>query len=230
MSQTAFVPRAPDPWPALPLEAWNDTRETLHMLTQIVGKIRMALSAPVNHFWHVTLYVTPRGLTTSPIPCQGGAFEISFDFIGHQLVIQTSEGALRTLSLGPRSVADFYRELMATLHGLGIDVRISTLPQEVPHRVPFDQDTKHASYDAKYAGRFHRVLVTVDSMFKEFRGRFRGKCSPVHFFWGSFDLAVTRFSGRPAPERPVAYSSRANRIRTSAAARDGGRGDRPPAG
>ncbi len=191
-------------WPALPYEAWKETYETLHMWTQVVGKIRLALSPMVNHWWQAALYVTARGLTTSPIPYQGRVFEIQFDFIDHNLVVQSSDGRTRYMALYPRSVADFYQELMALLHALQIDVTINTTPQEVPNPISCDIDTVHASYDQDYAHRFWRVLVQTDSVFKEFRGRFVGKCSPVHFWWGSFDLAVTRFSGRRAPDRPGA--------------------------
>ena len=188
-------------WPACPLKEWKDTCATLHMWTQIVGKVRMALSPLCNHWWEVPLYVSSRGLTTSPIPYDAGIFEIQFDFINHSLVIQTSGGAIRTLRLSPRSVADFYGELMATLESLGVHVKIWTTPVEVPDPIPFDQDRTHASYDPEYANRFWRILVSSDTVFKQFRSRFIGKSSPVHFFWGSFDLAVTRFSGRLAPER-----------------------------
>jgi hypothetical protein len=193
-----------DGWPALPIKEWQATRDTLHMWTQIVGKIRLKLSAQVNHWWEVPLYVTARGLTTSPIPYGGGAFEMQFDFIQHQLLIETSAGAVKTIRLEPRSVADFYEELMATLLELEIVVKIWTVPVEVPAPIRFEQDRVHASYDPEYASRFWRILVSTDTIFKEFRGRFIGKSSPVHFFWGSFDLAVTRFSGRRAPERPGA--------------------------
>ena len=188
-------------WPALPFEAWRDTRETLHMWTQIVGKVRMELSPPVNHWWHVTLYVTPRGLTTSSIPYQGGTFAVNFDFIEHNLFVLTSDGTTKTLPLIPRSVAAFYREFMACLQALGIEVTINTLPSEVQDPIRCDEDELHASYDPVYAHRFWRILVQVDTVLKEFRSHWIGKSSPVHFFWGSFDLAVTRFSGRRAPER-----------------------------
>jgi len=188
-------------WPDLPLEEWKDTCATLHMWTQIAGKIRMALSPRMNHWWQVTLYVNARGLTTSPVPFDGGIFEIQFDFVDHNLIIQTSDGSVRTLQLAPRSVADFHDELMTTLRSLGIDARILTMPAEVPEPIPFDHDHTHASYDPEYANRFWRVLVSVDAVFKEFRARFIGKCSPVHFFWGGFDLAVSRFSGRRVPVR-----------------------------
>jgi hypothetical protein len=193
-----------DIWPSLPFEAWQDTYATLHMWTQIVGKIRLVLSPPVNHWWHVTFYVTARGLTTSPIPYGQRTFAMDFDFIAHHLLITTSDGVTRTMALAPRSVADFYRELMATLRALGIDVVIRATPDEVEHPIPFADDHVHAAYDAEYAHRFWRILVQVDRVFKGFRGRFLGKCSPVHFFWGSFDLAVTRFSGRRAPAEPGA--------------------------
>jgi Family of unknown function (DUF5996) len=191
-------------WPALPLEAWEATRATLHMWTQIVGKIRLALAPPVNHWWHVPFYVSTRGLTTSPIPYEGDTFEIVFDFIGHTLLIEKSNGTATTLRLAPKSVAAFYFEVMEGLSSLGIAVKIWTTPVEVSNPVPFEQDHSHASYDPRYAHRFWRVLVAVDEVLKEFRGRFIGKASPVHFFWGSFDLAATRFSGRRAPERPGA--------------------------
>jgi len=188
-------------WPALPYEAWKDTCETLHMWTQIVGKVRMELSPPVNHWWHVTLYVTPRGLTTSAIPYQRGTFAVNFDFIEHNLFVLTSDGTSKTLPLIPRSVAAFYREFMACLQALGIEVTINTLPSEIRNPIRCDEDEIHASYDPIYTHRFWRILAQVDQVFKQFRSPFLGKCSPVHFFWGSFDLAVTRFSGRRAPER-----------------------------
>lgn len=191
-------------WPSLPFEAWKDTCDTLHMWTQIVGKVRLALSPPLNHWWQVTFYVTARGLTTSPIPVpgeQGRTFEVQFDFIDHNLLILTSDGTNRTLPLIPRTVAAFYQEFMASLRALGIEVTINTLPSEVKHPIRCDVDEVHASYDPVYAHRFWLILVQVDKVFKEFRSHFIGKCSPVHFFWGSFDLAVTRFSGRRAPAR-----------------------------
>jgi hypothetical protein len=189
-------------WPALPFAEWKDTASTLHMWTQIVGKIRLTLSPWTNHSWHVTLYVTSRGLTTSPIPHDARTFEISFDFIDHELRIDKSDGARRMLELKPQSVAEFYRGLMKTLQDLDLAVTIHTTPNEIQDAIPFDQDEEHRSYDREYANRFWRVLVQSDRVFKEFRSRFCGKCSPVHFFWGSFDLAVTRFSGRPAPPHP----------------------------
>ncbi len=189
-------------WPALPYEAWKDTCTTLHLWTQIVGKIRLAQTPWTNHSWHVTLYVTPRGLTTSPIPYAGRAFQIDFDFIDHVLLIQTSAGEVRRLSLEPRSVAEFHDTLMAALAELGIRVRIHGSPNEVTDPIPFREDRAHAAYDAEYVQRFWRVLLQADRLFKEFRTRFLGKVSPVHFFWGSFDHAVTRFSGRTAPPHP----------------------------
>jgi Family of unknown function (DUF5996) len=191
-------------WPELPLEAWQDTYATLHMWTQIVGKVRMALSPRVNHWWQVAFYVNARGLTTSAIPYGDGDFEIQFDFIEHELIIQTSWGASKTMELEPRSVAEFYAEFMAALRSLGIEVKIWTMPCEVPNPVRFEKDTQHESYDREYAHRFWRILVLCDIVFKEFRAGFIGKDSPVHFFWGSLDLCVTRFSGRRAPERPGA--------------------------
>ena len=191
-------------WPALPFEAWEPTRATLHMWTQIVGKIRSALSPRVNHFWQTPLYVSSRGLTTSPIPCEDGSFEILFDFIEHILLIQTSDGTARRLALAPRSVADFHAEVMASLRAMGIAVKIRPVPVEIEDPIPFEQDRIHAAYDPDFANRFWRILLSVDAIFKEFRGEFIGKCSPVHFFWGSFDLAVTRFSGRRAPLGPNA--------------------------
>jgi hypothetical protein len=174
------------------------------MWTQIVGKIRLALAPMVCHWWEVTLYVTPRGLTTSPIPYGTRVFQIDFDFLDHKLVIQTAEGETRSLALAPRSVADFYQETMATLRSLGIEVNIWTTPVEVEDRTPFEQDHHHAAYDPEYAQRCWRILLQADRVLTDFRARFSGKVSPVHFFWGAFDLAVTRFSGRPAPKHPGA--------------------------
>jgi hypothetical protein len=189
-------------WPALPFSEWKETCTTLHMWTQVVGKVRLALTPWTNHSWHVTLYLTARGLTTSPIPYGARLFEIEFDFIDHKLTIATTDGALRKIALLPRSVAEFYSELMSTLRGLNLPVAINTMPNEIPDPIPFERDETHRAYDSDYANRFWRVLVQADRVFKEFRSRFCGKCSPVHFFWGSFDLAVTRFSGRPAPPHP----------------------------
>ncbi len=188
-------------WPPLPLHEWQDTYRTLHMWTQIAGKIRMALSPPLNHWWHVTLYVNSRGLTTGPVPYPAGLFEIQFDFRRHELVISTSEGGSVSHPLEPQSVADFYRGTFEALAWLGIPAEIDVKPQEVAGAVPFDRDTVNRSYDPLYAHRFWRILVSSAKVLERFRAKFMGKCSPVHFFWGSFDLACTRFSGRPAPPR-----------------------------
>ena len=185
-------------WPSLPFTDWEKTCDTLHMWTQIVGKTRLALAPLQNHWWNVTLYVTPRGLTTSPIPFRQTSFEVEFDFVAHQLSIRTSEGRGHSIPLFPRSVADFYREYMACLNSLGIEVSIHLTPDEFDDKTPFDQDQHHASYDALQVESFRRILINCDRVFKEFRSPFLGKCSPVHFFWGGFDLAVTRFSGRRA--------------------------------
>jgi hypothetical protein len=189
-------------WPTLPLVEWKETFATLHMWTQIVGKVRMALSPHLNHWWEVPLYVSAVGLTTSPIPYGAGIFEIEFDFIDHRLDILTSWGERRSMWLASRSVADFYHEFMEMLQSLGIKVLIWPMPVEVSDPIRFDQDHTHATYDPEYAQRFWHILTIADEIFKEFRADFIGKASPVHFFWGSFDLAVTRFSGRLAPERP----------------------------
>jgi hypothetical protein len=188
-------------WPELILEEWQDTLATLHMWTQIVGKIRLEQTPLVNHWWNVPLYVSARGLTTSPMTYQDRIFEIEFDFIDHTLRIQCSDGSLATLDLRPQTVADFYEEVMEALHGLGIDVKIWPMPVEIPNPIRFDQDQIHKSYDADYVNRWWRALVSIDDVFKDFRARFIGKVSPVHFWWGSFDHAVTRFSGRLAPPR-----------------------------
>jgi uncharacterized protein DUF5996 len=189
-------------WPSLSSPAWPDTCATLHMWTQMVGKVRLALTPRVNHWWNVALYLTARGLTTSPIPYGDGALEIAFDFIDHALVVDISDGRQRRIALVPRSVADFYREFMRALDDLQIRVRIRPMPSEVPSPIRFDEDRLHASYDADAAHRWWRALLQAEIVFYEFRARFTGKCSPVHFWWGGFDLAVTRFSGRRAPERP----------------------------
>ncbi|THD79253.1 MAG: hypothetical protein E7812_09240 [Phenylobacterium sp.] len=193
---------ARDDWPALAYDDWADTQATLHLWTQVVGKIRMTLSPPVNHWWHVPLYVTARGLTTTPMPCGGRTLEICFDFVAHELRLDCSDGAGERIALKPMSVAAFYRAVMAALDRLGVRVRIWTTPCEVENPVPFETDEVHAAYDPEAAQRFWRVLVRADEVMKTFRGRFLGKASPVHFFWGSFDLAVTRFSGRRAPPHP----------------------------
>jgi hypothetical protein len=191
-------------WPALPFAVWKDTYATLHMWTQIVGKVRLALSPNINHYWGTTLYVTARGLTTSAIPYAAGIFEVRFDFISHRLEIATSLGETRSFRLAPRTVAEFYAEFMRELESLAIHAHVWAMPVEVPRPVRFNLDEAHASYDAEYAHRFWRVLASIQPVFQKFRAGFIGKCSPVHFFWGSFDLAVTRFSGRRAPERPGA--------------------------
>jgi len=188
-------------WPALPLAEWKDTYATLHMWTQIVGKVRLALCAPINHWWGSTLYVTARGLTTSPIPYEKGVFEVHFDFIVHALEITTSLGESRAFRLAPRTVAEFYAELMGALQSLGIEVNVWPVPVEVPRPVRLNLDEDHKAYDSEYARRFWEILVRVEKVLWEFRARFIGKASPVQFFWGSFDLAATRFSGRRAPER-----------------------------
>jgi hypothetical protein len=204
---TATIARVADEdWPELPLEAWQDTYATLHLWSQIVGKVRLALSPRINHWWEVPLYVSAQGLTTSAIPYPEGNFEVEFDFIHHRLTIKTSQNTAATVGLRPRTVADFYREFMAALASLGIAVKIWRMPVEIPNPIPFDQDTQHASYDPEYANRFWRIVASSEKIFTEFRARFIGKASPVHFFWGSFDLAATRFSGRRAPERPGADS------------------------
>jgi hypothetical protein len=189
-------------WPAIRYEEWKDTLATLHLWTQMVGKIRLARSPWVNHSWHVPFYVTARGLTTSPIPDGARTFEIEFDFLDHEIVISTSDGRRDRIKLGPRTVADLYQELFARLKTLGLETGIRTLPNEIPDVIPFEQDRVHASYDAEYVTRYWRALVQADRVLKAFRARFIGKSSPVHFFWGGFDLAVTRFSGRPAPPHP----------------------------
>ena len=189
-------------WPALSYPAWRDTATTLQLWTQIVGKVRLALTPWLNHSWQVPLYVTARGLGTSPIPLGSEIFEMEFDFIAHRLITRSSSGAERTLPLEPQTVSDFYRRVLELLSGMGIGVRIVETPNEIADAIPFSRDHIHASYDASAAHAFWRVLIQVDRIFKLFRSSFLGKASPVHFFWGSFDLAVTRFSGRPAPLHP----------------------------
>src|ERR1035441_9695847 len=187
-------------WPAVPLQEWEATYRTLHMWTQIVGKILLALTPLENHFWNVALYVSPRDLTTAPIPYRGRAFELQFDFVNHRLELRTSDGE-RALMLAPKTTAAFYRELFGLLRWFGIEVQINPKPQEVPNPIPLDQDDTHASYDPEYANRLWRILLSTDIVLREFRARFIGKASPSHFFWGSFDLCCTRFSGRRAPPR-----------------------------
>jgi hypothetical protein len=189
-------------WPQLPTAAWRETYATLQLFTQIVGKIRLARSPWLNHSWHVALYVSGRGLSTSPIPDGTRSFQIDFDFIAHALRISTSDGAERQFALSGQSVASFYKAIMAALGELGIEVAIDEMPNELPDPVKFSQDTQHASYEADAVRRFFQILVNADRVFKQFRTGFLGKASPVHFFWGSFDLAVTRFSGRRAPRHP----------------------------
>jgi hypothetical protein len=194
----------PETWPSLPFAEWRDTCATLHMWTQIIGKIRLAQAPLINHWWQVPLYVTSRGLTTSPIPLGERVFEIGFDFIDHRLTIETGDGKADGFALRPIAVADFYAEATQQLRALGIDSHIWTTPVEIPDPIPFEQDRTNAAYDPDYANRFWRSLVQADRVFTAFRARFLGKASPVHFFWGSFDLAVTRFSGRRAPQHPGA--------------------------
>jgi hypothetical protein len=191
-----------DAWPSLSYAAWKDTYATLLLWTQIVGKIRLVQTPWINHSWHVVYYVTARGLSTSPIRHGERVFQIDFDFVDHQLVVLTGEGGRRTLRLEPRTVADFYQALMAQLAELDLSVAINTTPNEQEEAIPFEKDQKHRSYDADAVRRFFAALLQADRLLKQFRAGFNGKCSPVHFFWGGFDLAVTRFSGRPAPEHP----------------------------
>ncbi len=195
-------PDAADAWPTLPLAPWQDTRDTLHLWTQIVGKTRLALAPMVNHWWNVPLYVSARGLTTSRIPYRGASFAVEFDFIDHELTVQLEDGRDWRTALAPRSVADFYRDYVAGLRSLDIDVRIWPVPVELANAIPFAEDETHASYDAAAAHRFWRALGQANRLLEVFRGRFVGKSSPVHFFWGSFDLACTRFNGARAPAHP----------------------------
>lgn len=191
-----------NPWPALRVADWEPTRDTLHMWTQIVGKIRLAHSPLVNHWWQVTFYVSPRGLTTSSIPYRNRLFDMEFDFVDHVLAIRTSDGGSGSVALASKSVAEFYDETFAALRQLGIDTRISATPNEVDPAIPFARDHQHASYDAEAANLFWRQLIQAHRVINDFRSHYIGKVSPVHFFWGSFDMACTRFSGRPAPEHP----------------------------
>ena len=190
------------PWPRLRLADWAETRETLHMWTQIVGKVRMAYAPPVNHWWHVTLYPSARGLTTSAVPYRDGAFDIEFDFLGHQLRLRTSDGRSRSVALAPKPVAVFYRETMAALAGLGVPTRIHAVPNEVEPAIPFAEDEIHHAYDGAAAQSFWRQILRAQRVLEGFRSEFTGKASPVHFFWGAMDLAYTRFSGRTAPPHP----------------------------
>ena len=191
-------------WPALPLESWKDTRATLHMWMQVVGKVCLALTPRINHFWNIAFHLTPRGLTTLPMNAGNGTFTIAFDFIDHNLVFQFSDGRTRMNPLEPQTVADFYRRTMATLHDAGVAVRIWTMPVEIPDPIRFEDDVVHRSYDPACAAAFWRALLAMQPVFETFRCSFVAKSSPTHFFWGSFDLALTRFSGRRAPERPEA--------------------------
>lgn len=198
---TLRSPTSAQIWPALPLKEWEDTYATLHMWTQIVGKIRLALTPLINHWWNVPLYVTARGLTTSPIFYKASSFEMIFDFISDQLLIECTDGRSKSIPLESRSVADFYKMVMKNLAELDITPKIWTMPVELPNPVSFEKNTMNNTYDRDYAHRLWKILLQSEKVFTEFRSHFMGKCSPVHFFWGSFDLAVTRFSGRPAPPR-----------------------------
>jgi hypothetical protein len=203
-------------WPSLPVEQWQATHDTVHMWTQIVGKTRLALAPRLNHWWGCTLYVTARGLTTSLMPYSGGGAEIAFDFIGHELTIATTNGETRRMKLAPRTVADFYTEYLIRLDELGIDAPITPTPNEVLDAIPFAADTVHADYDAEAMHRFWLSLVSAHRVMSRFRAGFRGKASPVHFFWGAFDLAVTRFSGRPAPLHPGGIPNCPDRVMVEA--------------
>jgi hypothetical protein len=204
MRETKLPPTCPGPWPALPLQAWQPTYETLHMWLQVVGKVCLALTAPANHFWNIAFRVTSRGLATPNIVVGPRAFTLTFDFVEHALVLHTSDGVTERVPLQPRTVADFHRAAMAMLQEAGFPVRIWTMPVEIPKPIRFEEDAIHSSYDAAAAQALWRILLAVTPPFERFRSGFVGKCSPVHFFWGSFDLALTRFSGRRAPERPSA--------------------------
>jgi hypothetical protein len=215
-STSAPLPDPPRPdsnaWPSLPLDTWQDTLDTLHMWTQVVGKTRLALAPMVNHWWQVPLYLSARGLTTSRIPHGTRGFEVELDFLDHRLVVDTDDGARWAMPLEPRSVADFYGEYVAGLRALGLEVPIWPVPVEVEVAIPFSEDDRHHSYHPEAANRFWRALAQADRVLHQFRGRFLGKCSPVHFFWGSFDLACTRFSGRVAPEHPGGIPNLADRV------------------
>ncbi len=213
-------PKRDEAWPDLPYTAWKDTCETLHLWTQVAGKIRLKLAPWLNHSWHVPLYVTARGLATSPIYNGRRAFEIVFDFQRHRLDIETGEGLRRGFALEPRTVAAFYGMLLTELAKAGVDVRIDEHPSEIPGAIPFSRDDVHASYDPEFAQRFWRALLQADRVFKQFRTGFTGKCSPVHFFWGSFDLAVTRFSGRRAPPHPGGVPGLPDRVVREAYSRE----------
>jgi hypothetical protein len=204
--------RQPETWPALPLQEWIDTRDTLHMWLQVVGKVRLTQTPPINHSWHATFYVTPRGLTTSAIPHGERTFRIDFDLIDHRLTIQPSDGASGGFPLEPQTVASFYARTTKELDRLGLPVRIVAKPNEVPVSIPFARDEQHRAYDAGAVNRFWRALVQSDRVMKTFRSRFIGKCSPVHLFWGAMDLAVTRFSGRTAPLHPGGVPNLPDRV------------------
>ncbi|TMB06471.1 MAG: hypothetical protein E6J64_08045 [Deltaproteobacteria bacterium] len=205
-------PAPQEEWPPLPFDEWKDTLATLHRWTQMVGKTRLALAPMTNHWWQVTLYLTARGLTTSPMPVGQRTVEIEFDFLDHVLAARTSDGASRRMRLAPRSVADFHREYRTLLRSLDVEAKIWPVPVEMPEAVPFTDDVVHASYDAGAAHRCFRVLAQADRVLKEFRGGFLGKCSPVHFWWGGFDLSCTRFSGRRAPLHPAGLPNLADRV------------------
>ncbi len=201
MTRSANTDGPDQRWPPLPYDAWKETYATLHMWTQIVGKVALALAPPLNHSWGIALHLTPRGLSTRPLPHDGRTFTMEFDFIGQRLVVRTSDGGKRTLRLEPQTVAAFYRAVMALLSDMGLGVRIWPVPVEIPSPIRFDEDTVHASYDPGFANRFWRILTRIEDVLTRSRCAFVGKCSPAHFFWGAFDLALTRFSGRPAPPR-----------------------------
>jgi hypothetical protein len=211
MSHPSASLSKPDLWPELPYSEWQPTLDTLHMWTQIVGKTRLAFTPMENHWWQVPLYVSPHGLNTSSIPYEEIFFDAEFDFLNDKLMIRTSTGLERAIALYPRTVADFYKEYMSAVESLGIKLKINPMPMEFADPIPFEKDTKHASYDKKYVTRLWRVLINCDEIFKEFRSDFIGKCSPINFYWGSFDLSVSRFSGRRAPAKP-----NANRIEREA--------------
>jgi hypothetical protein len=212
-ASTAVVDRRQSTvWPSLPLAEWQDSLDTLHRWVQIVGKTRLALAPPVNHWWHVTLYLTSRGLTTSPMPYGSRTIEVELDFVDHNLLVRTNDGATRAIALVPRTVADFFREYTALLDSLGLRPRIRPVPSEMPDTLPFTEDRQHRSYDPEYAGRCWTILSQANRVIQNFRGRFIGKCSPVHFFWGGFDLACTRFSGREAPPHPGGVPNLPDRV------------------
>jgi uncharacterized protein DUF5996 len=212
MSASMVTTNLQEAWPSLPLGEWKDTLDTLHRWTQMVGKTRLALAPFLNHYWHVTLYPTARGLSTSPMPYGDRTVEVEFDFIDHNLVVRISDGSSRALALVPRSVADFYREYVTLLDALGLRVRLWPVPSEMEDRLPFLEDQQHQSYDPDHAHRCWQILSRTSQVFAKFRGQFIGKCSPIHFFWGAFDLACTRFSGRTAPPHPGGIPNLPDRI------------------